>query len=479
MGKWRSTYQGMLRSRQSLYRSKLLSNLVGSSPNSDTNLAGLVEPLVPDSSYSSPQSPASGLDGEPSATKAKTPKQESTQQVLSVPQVVFNIVNIILGAGVLSMPYAFKRSGYVTIAAMGAVIYITSTTGKWLAAALEMAASIPDARGVPASAMDYGFLAKMAFGDRGLLVVGWVTILEIWLASVTFLVMTAANVTAICPHCDQHYTVPVAAFGTMLLCFVPPKIFSYLSLLSTLSMVLALAALVGAALSIGVQNWEMPRGEQAYIDPWNLPRSIGIITFCFAGHPVFPSVHSSMKMRTKWNASVDISFAAAFAYYGIFGFLGYLVFGRDVEPTITNNLERGCQALAAVCFLVKLNLTLPMMFSTLLVALSPPSSDSSTWRPKRVAVLFGVVGVTSLIALAFQNAVETVTSLAGNLFIMTTSVLFPPVAHLQLMRTCGREVHGWLAFQYVMVLAFGLIFGMIGTAFAISDMWDAPRAHGH
>eukprot|EP00971_Amphidinium_carterae_P088199 1744608-Amphidinium_carterae.1 len=182
--------------------------------------------------------------------------------------------------------------------------------------------------------------------DRGLSVVGWVTILEMWLAAVTFLVMTAANVTAVCHECDQRFTVPVAAFATLLLCFVPPKIFSYLSMLSALSMVFALAALVVAAFSIGVDHWEIPQGEQAYLDPWNLPRSIGIITFCFAGHPVFPSVHSSMKTRSKWNNAVNISFAAAFAYYGIFGFLGYLVFGRHADPTITNNLQ-ACRTFAA------------------------------------------------------------------------------------------------------------------------------------
>merc|ERR1712137_571320 len=105
--------------------------------------------------------------------------------------------------------------------------------------------------------------------------------------------------------------------------FIPQHIFAYLSLVSTLAMVVAAGAML--ACTFMLTHWAQPYVEQgtaALIQPSNIPRSVGIIVFCFAGHPCFPAVKTSMKKPRSWSFCINVSFFIALAYYTSFGFLG-------------------------------------------------------------------------------------------------------------------------------------------------------------
>merc|ERR1711963_1257478 len=100
----------------------------------------------------------------------------------------------------------------------------------------------------------------------------------------------------------------------------------YLSLVSTACMLSGATALVAA--SSKLEKWAEPDWTgQALIDWHNIPRSVGIIVFCFAGHPCFPAISTRMSSPPSWNFCIDISFLCAAVYYGAFGYLGFIVFG--------------------------------------------------------------------------------------------------------------------------------------------------------
>merc|ERR1719323_1952255 len=103
---------------------------------------------------------------------------------------------------------------------------------------------------------------------------------------------------------------------------------------------LAAAALVRCTMMIA--EWANPYdsyGNPALLNISNIPRSVGIIVFCFAGHPCFPAVRANMKNSVRWGSAVNYSFFLAFIFYASFGILGYIVFGADLHETVMQNLS--------------------------------------------------------------------------------------------------------------------------------------------
>merc|ERR1740116_365621 len=109
---------------------------------------------------------------------------------------------------------------------------------------------------------------------------------------------------------------------------------------------MAAVAMVAAALTM--PSWANPYdhlGLPALLQLQNLPRSVGIIVFCFAGHPCFPAIRTRMKSPESWHFCVYVSFFFAALYYSSFGFLGFIVFGYTLSPSVTTNFSEISNAL--------------------------------------------------------------------------------------------------------------------------------------
>jgi len=342
---------------------------------------------------------------------------------------------------------------------------------------------------LPKAFWDFGLLAEVAFGPRAASAINAVSALEVWLALVAFMVMNGGNAAIVAPEISTSVSIPVCGAIATLFCFVPHSVFAYLSLISTLAMVIAAVAMVLSTCCMA--RWANPydhMGEAAVFRPENFPRSIGIIVFCFAGHPCFPAVLTSMENAQKWGTVCDRSFLVAFVYYTSFGFLGFLVFGTTTSASLSENLGEIHGAtffryVAASCFLLKIQLTIPLLMNVCLVACWKPGGDEdeeseSLWPCRRVLLLFAISAATMLVAMASADLLAVIASLTGSLFINITSVLFPAIVHLALSRK--RTPHLRMSWSttatYVAVISFGIVQAIFGTALAVQDAWPGKVA---
>jgi len=260
---------------------------------------------------------------------------------------------------------------------------------------------------------------------------------------------------------------------------VPHNVFAYLSLVSTFAMIVAAFSMVISTSMMG--QWAEPYdhlGTAALFRPENIPRSIGIILFCFAGHPCFPSVLTNMENEKKWGFCVDVSFVVAFVYYVSFGFLGYVVFGPLTDPSLATNIATISGAMiwryvAASCFLLKIQLTIPLLMNAVLVACWKPGGEDgqgSQWPYKRILLLCVISSITMLAAMASADALAVLASLSGSLFINITSVLFPAVVHFALRRRRKAKRMSFSSMlPYLVVTGFGVMQAILGTLCAIED----------
>jgi len=394
---------------------------------------------------------------------------------LTVVQAIFNLANIIVGAGVLSIPYAFKQSGYFTIVIILVVIFITDLTGKWIGSALRLAGNTKGAEAIPQSARDFAFLAETAFGSRGRRFITFVTVLEVWFACVTLLTMNGNNAKTIWPSLAPAVSVPITGALATVSSLIPETTFAYLSLASSLSLLLAVVAMIAATCMLS--EWAEPYARldsDALIHVRNIPQSVGIVMFCFAGHPCFPAIYGSMRETKRWDFAVDATFLVAFLFYATVGFVGYVVFGAGLDETVTRNLAGipgelalWCQDIAALGFLVKVQLTVPLMLNALMVACWPPALGQPEWPPRRLLLLALLGTATSFVAVALRDSVAVVAGFTGSFCVMMTSVLFPAAAHLALSCSGGSRRPACLT--YAGVICFGCVMAVLGTA---SAAWD-------
>lgn len=405
-------------------------------------------------------------------------REVDAKDALSMPEAVFNLANTVLGVGVLSVPYAFRLSGYSSLLLVLITIVVTSQTASFIGTALDLACRSPAAAAVPCKGRDFIFLAHVAFGGWGRALIGIVTSLEIWFALVTFMVMNGVNASLVCPSLGRVTAVIISCACATATVFVPMRFFSYLSLVSSLSLAVAAVAMIGAAFTM--PSWANPYdrlGVPALLQLQNTPRSVGIIVFCFAGHPCFPIVHECMRDRSAWNRSVGLTFLLALLYYGGLGVFGYLVFGEDLEASFTMNLAqlRGTvlwRSASAIAFVLKIQLTAPLLLNATMVSMWPPAAGSPEWPPHRVVALVLLAFMTALTAVAFSDDVAAVAALTGSLFTMTTSVIFPALVHLRLSQLfgspsgSGRHARA----SHCLVLAFGVTMAAAGTALSVADM---------
>jgi len=421
-------------------------------------------------------------DQHKSSSSFSSPSVEGEEGLINETQAISNLTNAVIGVGVLSIPWAFRLSGYISLVLILVTILVTSATAGFIGSALDLARKCPEAVTVPPQGRDFSFLAQIAFGGNGRMLIGAVTILEIWFALITFMVMNGVNAQLLWPSLGSSAAMLASCALMALNAFASMKTLSYLSLMSSAALFSGSAAVIGAALTMPV--WSNPYdhlGGPALVQIGNVPRSIGIIVFCFAGHPCFPMVHQSMRNREQWLPCVGITFSLAFAYYGFIGTFGYLVFGEDLRASFTQNLNQLGNALvwrnlSACGFLIKIQLTSPMLLKAIMAAAWPPSESGPEWSLGRIAALWCLAGLTAFMAIGFADDVATVASLTGSLFTMTTSVIFPAAVHAQLMRRSHLDGHGAekvLDARFIihgLVLMFGFVMAISGTALAVVDI---------
>lgn len=410
------------------------------------------------------------------ATGHGTPESE---EGLSGLEATCNLVNTVVGVGVLSVPYAFRLSGYSTFALLLAVIAVTSLTGKYIGASLVLAASSPEAVDVPPKSRDYGFLAFVAFGPRGRMLMRAVTCMETWFALCTFAVMNGVNMALLVPTVGRGHAVIAGGILTAITSLVPLQTFSYLSLVSLVALLVACVSMVITGLM--VESWADP-----YVHPpptWsvlsNAPRSTGLLVFCFAGHPCFPMVHEAMRDKRSWGLSMNATFLIAFLFYGGLGVFGYDVFGSSLQASFTENLGAVHSAGAwawrdatVLAFLVKIQLTAPLLLKVTLVSMWAPS-HTSEWPFGRILLFVCLVAVTIVTGVVLADDVFALASLTGSLFVMMTSVIFPIAVYIRLRhlygQTHGRRTQTWIL--HSCILALGVFMAFTGTVSAVRDLY--------
>jgi vesicular inhibitory amino acid transporter len=143
----------------------------------------------------------------------------------TLPQTVFNSVNVLVGIGILSLPLAFKYSGWVigmVFLAFSAVV--TSYTAKLLAKCLD----------VDSSLITFADLAYVSFGNRARIAVSILFSLELLASCVALVVLFADSMDDLVPGWGILAWKIVCGIILVPLVFLPLRFLSFTSVLGVM-----------------------------------------------------------------------------------------------------------------------------------------------------------------------------------------------------------------------------------------------------
>ena len=144
----------------------------------------------------------------------------------TLPQTIFNSVNVLVGVGLLTLPLALKYSGWIigmVFLAWSAVV--TSYTAKLLAKCLD----------VDSSLITFADLAYVSFGNKARIAVSILFSLELLAACVALIVLFADSMDALIPGWGIFMWKIVCGVILVPLSFLPLRFLSFTSILGVMS----------------------------------------------------------------------------------------------------------------------------------------------------------------------------------------------------------------------------------------------------
>ncbi|KAI6820091.1 vacuolar amino acid transporter-like protein 1 [Hortaea werneckii] len=391
----------------------------------------------------------------------------------TLPQTIFNSVNVLIGVGILALPLAFKMSGWIPGLIFFAFAGIsTSYTAKLLAKCAD----------VDGSLITFADLAYVSFGPWARIGTSILFSLELIAACVALVVLFADSLDALIPGWGDVEWKMVCGIILIPLGFVPLRFLSFTSVLGILSC-------LGIVLAIFVDGLIKPHSPGSIRQPalthlfpenWmTLPIAFGILMSPWGGHSVFPNIYRDMRHPYKYRRGVNITYSFTFSLDLFMAVVGYLMYGGGVKDEITRNVlltdpgayPHAINVLIVVCVaiipLTKVPLNARPIVSTLELflgldarAMADPAAltglSGYTRGILKVILRIGITVLFVILAILVPQF-DTIMSLLGAVACFTICIILPCAFHLKLF---GHEIP-----RAQKALDWGLI--VVSTALAV------------
>ncbi|KAL2823969.1 transmembrane amino acid transporter protein-domain-containing protein [Aspergillus cavernicola] len=424
--------------------------------------------------------PAVSHDGEPLLLKQVQHEDGTRENIVvgqsTVPQTIFNSVNVLIGVGLLSLPIAMKHAGWL----LGLIFLLfaavtTSYTAKILAKCLD----------VDRSLVTYADLAYISFGHHARLVISLLFCLELLGACVALVVLFADSLHVLFPGLSIPQWQIICGLMLIPLSFVPLRFLSVTSILGILSC-------TSIVVTICIDGFIKPHAPgslrepaQTYLFPENwgtLPLSFGLIMSPWGGHGVFPNIYRDMRHPHKYGRSLWATYIFTYSLDCAMAVIGWTMFGNTIRDEVTGNVLTldGYPQFLSICiivFIAIIPITKVPLNSRPLVAtvevlcgleerveLNTDYTDRmiAIRRTLRVFIRILIVALIVVMAIIFPSF-DRIMALMGSALCFTICIILPLAFYLKIF---GKEINPKERFLDWFLLITSSVLAVIGTAWA-------------
>ncbi|KAL6959807.1 Amino acid transporter avt3c [Sarracenia purpurea var. burkii] len=402
----------------------------------------------------------------PPLPREDTPLLTKSRPLSSKFKTFANVFIAIVGAGVLGLPYTFKRTGWVMgILILFAVAFLTFHCMMLLVHTRRRLDSL------------HGFSKITSFGDLGFAVCGPIGRLSVDVMIVLsqagfcvgYLIFVANTLTYLFNYSSTNPNPKFMGFSPkslyVWLCFPFQLGLNSIPTLTHLAPLSIFADVVdlGAMAVVIVEDIAVFLKQRPVLDAfggWSVfLYGVGVAVYAFEGVGMVLPLESETKDKHKFGKILCLSMVFICVLYGAFGLLGYFAFGVDTKDIITTNLGQGLvSALVQLGLCVNLFFTFPLMMNPVYEVVERRFCEARYCLWLRWVVVFGV----SLVALSVPNFADFL-SLVGSSVCIVLGFVLPALFHFLVHR---REL-GWAG-----MALDGALVGL-GLVLAISGTWSS------
>jgi vesicular inhibitory amino acid transporter len=395
----------------------------------------------------------------------------------TLPQTIFNSVNVLVGVGLLTLPLALKYSGWLigmVFLAWSAVV--TGYTAKLLAKCLD----------VDGSLITFADLAYVSFGTKARVATSILFSLELLAACVALVVLFADSMDALIPGWDVFQWKIVCGLILIPLSFLPLRFLSFTSILGVMSCFgITLAIWIdGLAKPEAPGSIRQPATQYLFPDNWlTVPLSIGLLMSPWGGHSVFPNIYRDMRHPYKYRKAVNVTYIFTYLIDVGMACAGILMFGDGVKEEVTSNIfltsgfPPGISVFIAICIaiipLTKIPLNARPIVSTLEVlfgldtrslAMSSSIDGMSGLTRGALKITLRVVTIVIFVVIAIIfPSFDRIMTLLGSVACFSICIILPLAFHLKLF---GKEISSGEKTMNWVLIVVSTIMAIVSTVFA-------------
>ncbi|KAJ4966809.1 hypothetical protein NE237_018658 [Protea cynaroides] len=388
-----------------------------------------------------------------------TPLLGKASHLSSEPKTFANVFIAIVGAGVLGLPYTFKKTGWVFGVLM--ILAVSILTYHCMMLLVYTRRKLESLRGY-SKINSFGDLGFTVCGSIGRIAVDVMIVLSQAGFCVSYLMFVANTLAYV-------FNSP---FSTIL-GFKPKTFYLWsclpfqlgLNSIPTLTH-LAPLSIFADVVDLGAMGIVMVEDVMIFMEQQQvllafgglnvLFYGLGVAVYAFEGIGMVLPLESETRNKEKFGRTLGLSMAFIALMYASFGALGYFAFGDETKDIITTNLGKSLLSnFVQLGLCVNLFFTFPLMMNPVYEVFERRFCQGQYCLWQRWIVVLAV----SLLALSVPNFADFI-SLVGSSVCVILGFVLPALFHLMVFK--DEMGYGGLILDAV-IIAIGLIIAVSGT----------------
>mmetsp|Transcript_70772 Transcript_70772/g.124864 ORF Transcript_70772/g.124864 Transcript_70772/m.124864 type:complete len:428 (-) Transcript_70772:188-1471(-) len=246
-------------------------------------------------------------------------------------EISFTVANVIMGPGILTLPYTLVQSGW-----MGIVDLVLGSAGMLFTGIL-LGAVLEEVMKHEVAEPTFGLVAELTFGKAFNKLFTALCAGELFLVCIFLLTFHGQSLCAVF-NCNAASAIFGTAVLAMVMSFFTKRYLSICSVLGLLFTGISVAAVVGfssALLPDGVNSGQTFFGKQG------LSGGVGTLAatcMCVGDHVIFPSVYTAAGDARTYRRGLAGGFCIFLSCAVVLSSASYAAFGNSIKPVVINNL---------------------------------------------------------------------------------------------------------------------------------------------
>ncbi|KAG4106640.1 hypothetical protein H8356DRAFT_1025133 [Neocallimastix lanati (nom. inval.)] len=387
----------------------------------------------------------------------------------TTPQASFNMINLLAGLGIMSIPYCFKIGGAIPSIVFLFILGFTARyTARLISKCIEKDKSINS----------LAIMGLRVFGKTGCTIISTFFIFDLFFSMMANLILVKDTLHLIFPVIPPYICLLIAYACCVYLTWIKKLVtLSWVSLVGLLSMFALFLILVFN----GIVTPNAPGSllERQELNLW--PESflgfctiIGIFEMGFSVHSVLPSIYISLKKRSNFKNVLNISFPWIIVFYLLFGLSGALMYGKGTLPQIIQNIHSTLNSktmflgtiISWIIIIVpttKFALVMDPVAVTATEFIKHHFEKVNTERRSFFISLRTILTTFVLLASIVIPKFHSIIGIIGAALTSVTGLMFPILCYLRMYKDANRPLH-YLLFTFVLVVS------ILGTIGAVSSL---------